>query len=41
MAQQMKYDRGTLLSIFKTDRAEDMVALTIALLLALGVYIWV
>jgi hypothetical protein len=41
MAQQMKYDRGTLLSIFKTDRTEDMVALTIALLIALGVYLWV
>ena len=29
-----KYDRGSALSIFKSDRAEDMVALGIALILA-------
>ncbi|GMQ91402.1 MAG: hypothetical protein BMS9Abin11_0710 [Gammaproteobacteria bacterium] len=31
---ETKYDRGSALSIFKSDRAEDMVALTIALVLA-------
>ncbi len=31
MAEKLKYDRGTLLSIFKTDRAEDFVALAVAL----------
>lgn len=29
-----KYDRGSALSIFKSDRAEDLVALSIALVLA-------
>jgi hypothetical protein len=28
-----KYDRGTLLSIFKSDRAEDFIALLIALVI--------
>jgi hypothetical protein len=28
-----KYDRGTLLSIFKSDRAEDFVALILSLVL--------
>jgi len=37
MAEKFKYDRGTLLSIFKSDRAEDLVALAIALILALVV----
>ena len=41
MAQQMKYDRGTLLSIFKSDRAEDMVALVLSLLIALIVVVYV
>ncbi len=31
---ETKYDRGSALSIFKSDRAEDMVALAIALALA-------
>jgi hypothetical protein len=31
---ETKYDRGSALSIFKSDRAEDMVALAIALGLA-------
>ena len=38
---QMKYDRGTLLSIFKSDRAEDLVALVFALVIALLVVIYV
>ena len=41
MAEKLKYDRGTLLSIFKSDRAEDMVALVLAGLIALAVYIWI
>jgi hypothetical protein len=36
---EKKYDRGSLLSIFKSDRAEDVVALIIALLIVLGVLI--
>ncbi len=31
---ETKYDRGSALSIFKSDRAEDLVALAIALGLA-------
>ena len=38
---QMKYDRGTLLSIFKSDRAEDLVALALSLLIALIVVVYV
>jgi len=34
-----KYHRGSALSIFKSDRYEDFVALACALLIALGVYI--
>ena len=30
---EMKYDRGSLLSIFKSDRAEDFVALILSLVL--------
>lgn len=41
MAEKLKYDRGTMLSIFKNDRAEDMVALVLAGLIALAVYIWI
>lgn len=33
MSEKPKYDRGTMLSIFKSDRAEDMVALVIALII--------
>lgn len=36
MAESPKFDRGTLLSIFKSDRAEDLVALVCALLIVLG-----
>lgn len=31
--QDRGYDRGTALSIFKSDRAEDMVALVLSLIL--------
>jgi hypothetical protein len=36
-----KYHRGSALSIFKTDRYEDFVALVCALVIALAVYILV
>lgn len=35
MAKEMKFDRGTALTIFKSDRSEDLVALAIAALLVL------
>lgn len=34
-----KYHRGSALSIFKSDRLEDFIALVFAALIALGVYI--
>ncbi len=37
----MTFDRGSALSIFSSDRNEDFIALVIALLIALGVYILV
>ncbi len=36
-----KFDRGSALSIFKSDRHEDFVALAIALIIALLVYLFV
>lgn len=36
-----KYDRGSALSIFKSDRAEDMIALAIALALAAAVVMFI
>jgi hypothetical protein len=36
-----KFHRGSALSIFKSDRREDVVALVLALLIALGVYLFV
>ncbi len=36
-----KFHRGSALSIFHTDRAEDFIALFCALAIALGVYIMV
>ncbi len=36
-----KFDRGSALTIFKNDRAEDIVALALALVIALLVYIFV
>lgn len=36
-----KFHRGSALSIFGSDRREDFVALICALLIALGVYIFV
>ncbi len=36
-----RFHRGSALSIFSSDRHEDYIALTFALLIALGVYILV
>ncbi len=36
-----KFDRGTALSIFKSDRYEDFVALIVAMVVALLVYIYI
>jgi hypothetical protein len=36
-----KYHRGSALSIFKSDRYEDFIALACALLIALGVFVLV
>lgn len=36
-----KFDRGTALTIFGTDRHEDIVALIVALVIALLVYLYV
>ena len=37
--QDNKFDRGSALSIFSSDRREDLVALILALLVALFVYL--
>ncbi len=36
-----KFDRGSALSIFRTDRYEDLVALMLALIIAFLVYVLV
>jgi hypothetical protein len=36
-----KFDRGTALTIFKNDRAEDVMALVLSLIIALLVYLLV
>lgn len=36
-----KYDRGSALSIFGSDRREDFMALVFALIIAFGVYFFV
>lgn len=36
-----KFDRGTALSIFKSDRYEDLVALVVSLVVALLVYMYI
>ena len=40
MAEE-KFDRGSALTIFKTDRHEDLMALAISLVIALLVYLFV
>jgi len=39
--EKPKFLRGSALSIFSSDRKEDFIALACALLIALGVYIFV
>lgn len=41
MAGEGKFDRGSALTIFKSDRHEDLMALALALVIALLVYIFV
>ena len=41
MQDENKYDRGSALSIFSSDRMEDIMALICALLIALLVYLLV
>ena len=36
-----KFDRGTALTIFKSDRVEDMTALILSLVIALLVYVFI
>jgi hypothetical protein len=36
-----KFDRGTALTIFKSDRVEDFIALLISLSIALLVYVFI
>ena len=37
--QEQKFDRGSALSIFNSDRKEDLIALILALLIALFIYL--
>jgi hypothetical protein len=39
MTEEQKYDRGSALSIFGSDRKEDFMALVLALVIAFGVYV--
>jgi hypothetical protein len=41
MTEKPKFERGTALSIFKTDRAEDLAALVVALVIAALVVMFV
>lgn len=41
MAEEKEFDRGTSLSIFVSDRREDLGALLAAFLIALGVVLFV
>jgi hypothetical protein len=36
-----KFDRGTALTIFKSDRVEDLTALVLSLIIALLVYVFI
>ncbi len=36
---EAKFDRGSALSIFGSDRKEDLMALVFALVIAMGVYV--
>ena len=37
--QEQKFERGTALSIFNSDRKEDLMALILALVIALFIYL--
>ena len=39
MAEEKKFDRGSALSIFGSDRREDFMALVFALVIAFAVYL--
>ncbi len=39
MAEKMKFDRGTALTIFSSDRAEDLVALVVSAIIVLLVVV--
>ena len=41
MQEEVKFDRGSALSIFGSDRLEDIMALIFSLLIALFVYLLV
>ena len=41
MQEQVNFDRGSALSIFSSDRMEDVMALVCSLLIALFVYLFV
>jgi hypothetical protein len=41
MSEKLKFDRGTALSIFKSDRMEDIMALLLSLAIAVIVVILV
>ncbi len=41
MSKENKFDRGSGLSIFSSDRMEDVAALACAMIIALAVYIFV
>jgi len=38
--EKLKYDRGSALSIFGSDRKEDFMALLFALIIAFGVFVY-
>jgi len=41
MMHEDKYDRGSALTIFKSDRHEDLTALALSLVIALLVYLFI
>ncbi|MDP1716706.1 MAG: hypothetical protein Q8L40_01390 [Burkholderiales bacterium] len=41
MMHEDKFDRGSALTIFKSDRHEDLTALALALVIALLVYLFI
>jgi len=41
MSEEQKFDRGSALSIFGSDRREDFMALIFALVIAFGVFFFI